>query len=145
MFLVAAVVSGLAAGGCSASNEVIHGFGTTQTWTLSTSPRVAAADGKVSVLAGKDGNQMVDVQVQRLAKASRVFEGTSTYVVWLVPPDSPPTNIGVLPLDSHLKGRLQTKTPYREFDVEVTAEPAPTATQPNAQTRVMSVSVRLPT
>jgi len=145
LFLVAAVAWGLGAGACTASNEVIHGFGTTQTWTLSISSRVPAARGKISVLAGKDGNQTVDLEVQRLAEPAQVFEGTSTYVVWLVPPDSPPTNIGVLPLDMHLKGRLQTKTPYREFDVEVTAEPSPTVTQPSANTKVMGASVRVPT
>jgi hypothetical protein len=144
-FLVAGLVLGLGAGSCATSNELIHGRGTEQTWTLSASPRVPAAAGKVSVLAGKDGNQTIDVRVQRLAEPARVFEGTTTYVVWLFPPDSPPTNIGVLPLNGKLEGSLETKTPFRAFDVEVTAESTPAATRPTASRRVMSASVRLPT
>jgi len=145
MFLVAGLAGGLGVGGCATSNELIHGRGTSQTWSLKTSDRVPAAAGKVSVLPGKDGNQTVDVQVQRLAEPSRVFQGASTYVVWLFPPDSPPTNIGVLPLDGNLKGRLETKTPYKTFDLEVTAEASPAATRPTVKNRVMTASVRLPT
>ncbi len=143
--MVAGMVLGLGVGGCATSNELIHGHGTAQTWTLKTSGRVPAAVGKVSVIPGKNGNQTVDLQVQRLAEPSRVFQGTSTYVVWLFPPDSPPTNIGVLPLDSHLKGRLQTKTPFKSFDLEVTAEDSPNATRPTPSNRVMAASVRVPT
>jgi hypothetical protein len=139
------MVLGLGLGACTASNELIHGRGTAQTWTLETSNRVPAAAGKVSVRPGKDGNQTIDLQVQRLAQPSQVFQGTSTYVVWLFPPDSPPTNIGVLPLDNHLKGHFQTKTPFKTFDVEVTAEDSPAAVQPNIHNRVMIASVRLPT
>lgn len=145
MFLTAGLALALGMGACATSEELVHGRGTTQTWTLETSPRVPAAAGKVSVLAGKDGNQMVDVDVQRLADPSRVFQGTSAYVVWLVPPDSAPMNIGTLPLDSHLEGHLHTKTPFKSFDVEVTAEDSPAATQPNASNKVMTASVRLPT
>jgi hypothetical protein len=145
MILVAGMVWAMGAAGCATSNEIIHGKGTTQTWTLQTNPRVPAAAGKVSVLAGKDGNQTVDIEVQRLAQPARVFQGTAAYVVWLIPPDSPPTNIGTLPLDSNLKARLETKTPFKSFDLEVTAEQTPAALQPDAHRQVMTASVRLPT
>jgi hypothetical protein len=137
---------GVVLGGCATTREMMHGGSTnTQTYTLNTSPKVAAADGKVVVSPGKDGNQTVDINVQRLAQPQKVFEGTSTYVVWLIAPDGAPTNIGVLPLDSDLKGSLETKTPFKTFQVEVTAESTPSATRPTDDNRVMSASVRLPT
>ncbi len=137
-----AIVVGLVMGGCATTREMIGG-GNTQTYTLEISPKVPAATGKVDVSTNKDGNHTVDVKVERLAEPSRVFDGASTYVVWLIAPNSPPTNVGVLPLDSDLKGSLETKTPFRNFQVEVTAEPTPAATRPNTQNRVMSTTVHL--
>lgn len=145
MVLVAGLALGLGAGGCATTNELIHGRETAQTWTMQTSPRVPAASGRLSVQAGKDGNQTVDLQVKRLARPADVFHGTSTYVVWLVPPDGAPTNIGVLPLNNDLKGNLETKTAFRTFDVEVTAEATPAATRPSSNNKVMTASVRMPT
>ncbi|HVT07145.1 MAG TPA: hypothetical protein VHO67_06790 [Polyangia bacterium] len=127
-------------GGCG----LFHESRTQQTWTLNTSPRVPAATGKVSVKPGDDGNQTLKLDVERLAAPPRVFDGANTYVVWLIVPGNAPENIGVLPLDDKLNGHLQTKTPFRTFDVLVTAEPSPTATRPNENNRVMSASVRLP-
>jgi hypothetical protein len=138
------IVLGLSLGGCATTRGLLHEGGAQQTWNLNTSPRVPAATGQVSVQPGNDGNQTVDINVQRLAAPDRVFNGASTYVVWLIAPNSPPTNVGVLPLDQDLKGRLQTKTPFKSFDVEVTAEPTALVTRPSANNRVMSASVRLP-
>lgn len=137
------ILVALVAGGCATTRNAL-GMGSGQTWTLNASPRVPAAAGQVSVSTGKDGNQTVNIKVERLASPSRVFEGANTYVVWLIAPGSPPTNVGVLPLDNDLNGRLETKTPFRSFQVEVTAEPTPAATRPTDTNRVMSASVRLP-
>ncbi len=139
-----AIVVGLFMGGCATTREMFHEGDNSQTYTLNTSPKIPAATGQVNVSTGKDGNHTVDVKVERLAEPARVFEGASSYVVWLIAPNSPPTNVGVLPLDNNLKGSLQTKTPFRNFQVEVTAEPTPAATRPSDQNRVMSTTVHLP-
>ncbi len=139
-----AVVIGLVMGGCATTREMFHGADNSQTYTLNTSPKVPAATGQVDVSTNKDGNHTVDVKVERLAQPARVFEGANTYVVWLIAPNSPPTNVGVLPLGDDLKGSLETKTPFRNFQVEVTAEPTPAATRPSDQNRVMSTTVHLP-
>ena len=133
--MVGGLMAGLALGGCATSGG--------QSWTLKTSARVPAATGQVSVNPGKDGNQRVTIQVARLADPTRVFSGANAYVVWVIPQGSAPENVGVLPLDKDLKGTLQIKTPFRAFDVAVTAEPSPTVKQPNENNRVMSASVRL--
>lgn len=144
-FVTLGILLGLSTAGCATSRDLFHGSGgQEQTWNLSTSPRVPAATGQVSVQTGKDGNQTVDINVQRLAAPERVFQGASTYVVWLIAPNSPPANIGVLPLDQNLKGSLQTKTPFKAFQVEVTAEPTAFVTRPSDNNRVMSAAIKLP-
>jgi len=139
-----AVLVGLVMGGCATTREMMGGGNNGQTYTLNASPKVPAATGKVSVSTEKNGNHTVDINVERLAEPQKVFEGASTYVVWLIAPGSAPTNIGVLPLDSDLKGSLETKTPFKTFRVEVTAETTASATQPTDTNRVMTASVRLP-
>lgn len=141
--IVGGLWAGLMFGGCATSRGLLGG-GSQQTWTLNMSPRVPAATGQVSVKPDKDGNQTLKVDVERLAAPTRVFDGANAYVVWLIAPGSAPQNLGVLPLDNDLNGHLQTKTPFRTFDLVVTAEPSPTATRPNENNRVMSASVRLP-
>jgi hypothetical protein len=139
-----AVLIGLVLGGCASTREMLGGGNNGQTYTLTTTPKVPAASGQVSVSTEKDGNHTVDIKVQHMAEPEKVFEGTSTYVVWLIAPGSAPTNIGVLPVDKDLKGNLETKTPFKNFRVEVTAEASPAATQPTDGNRVMSASIRLP-
>lgn len=139
-----AVLIGLVLGGCATTREMLGGGNNGQTYTLNTTPKVPAAAGQVSVSTEKDGNHTVDIKVEHMAEPQKVFEGTNTYVVWLIAPGSPPTNIGVLPVDKDLKGSLETKTPFKTFRVEVTAESSPSATQPTDDNRVMSASIRLP-
>lgn len=141
-FITLGILLGLTVGGCATSRDLFHGG--QQTWTLNTSPRVPAASGQVSVQPGDDGNQTVDINVQRLAEPSRVFQGANTYVVWLIAPNSPPVNIGVLPVGQDLKGSLETKTPFKAFQLEVTAEPTASVTRPDDNNRVMTAAVRLP-
>jgi len=138
------ILVGLVLGGCATTREMMGGANNGQTYTLNASPKVPAAAGHVSVSTEKDGNHTVAIDVEHMAEPQKVFEGASTYVVWLIAPGSAPTNIGVLPVDKDLKGSLQTKTPFKTFDVEVTAEASPAATQPTDDNRVMSASVRLP-
>ena len=111
---------------------------------MGTSPTVPAAEGKVQVAsAEKDGNHDVKLQVDHLAPANRVSTGASTYVVWLRPQNGAPQNVGVLQPDQDLKASLETKTPFRAFQIMVTPEPNPGATSPTAFP-VMSARVAAP-
>lgn len=126
---------------CSTTRALVGGGG--QTWSLAPSPRVPAADGFVRVVPGKDGNQAINIEVHHLAHPAKVFPGAMHYVVWLIPQgDAAAQNLGVLPLGEDLTARLTTKTPYRSFDIVVTAEPATNATQPS-ENRVLTASIRL--
>lgn len=142
--LVATVAVAAVVGGCSTTRALVGSGKTGQSWTLSASPKVPAADGKVRVAQGDDGNQTVDVEVHHLAAPSKVFPEAAHYVVWLKPEKGPAQNLGVLPIGEDLSGHLTTKTPHKSFDVIVTEETDMTATQPSGNL-VLSASIRMAT
>jgi hypothetical protein len=116
-----------------------------ETWTLSVSPKVPAAEGHVKVAAGKDGNQTVEIEAEHLAPPDKAFAGATVYVAWLVPPGgAPPQNLGVLSVGEDLKAKLTAITPFKMFDILVTAEPQPTANAPSGD-RVFSASIHVAT
>jgi hypothetical protein len=127
-------------GACSTSTGA---FGRNeQTWTLNGSDKAPAAQGKVEVAAkSKNGNRQIKVEVEHLAKPDQVFQGTTTYVVWLKPEGGRPQNVGQLKLGDNLKADLETKTPYKVFDVLITAEASPQTMLPNRANEVFNTRV----
>ena len=130
-----ALTSVLALGGCAHE----------QTWTMNTTEMIPSAVGKVKVASEKDGNTKVKVEVAHLAQPSAVFDQASTYVVWLRPAESGTAqNVGVLSINKDLKGSLETKTAFKDFQVLVTAERDANVTAPSGRA-VMNTSVVVPT
>jgi hypothetical protein len=128
----------------------LAGCGTTlfrdqsSTWSLAGAEKVPAARGQVKVTQGEQGNNRVTISVEHLARPGDAFPGTSSYVVWLIPSGDPqPQNVGALVVGTDLKGELTTKTPFRSFDIVVTAENQPNVTEPSGN-RAMTASVQLP-
>ncbi len=112
----------LALGACGALGLGTQGEGK-QMLALSAGEQAPAARGRVTVEAGKDGQQTVKVEVEHMAPVGRAVPGALTYVVWLKPRgDGHPVNLGELVVNENAKGKLTAKTPYRDFDVFVTAE-----------------------
>jgi hypothetical protein len=141
--LSGALAGALALGGCMTHTGAM-GRGE-QTWTLNGSQKTPAAQGKVEVAAkSKDGTRQIEVEVKHLARPSAVFDGTTTYVVWVKPEGGRPENVGALALDKDLKGDLKTKTPYKVFDVMVTAEMSPGTTLPSLNNEVFSTRIYVP-
>ena len=142
IWMAMAVAGLLAFAGCShfESNKV-------QTWTLSASPNVPAAEGRVQVQPGKgpDHNQALYVSVDHMAPADKAFPGMTSYVVWVIPQGGqPPQNLGVLNVGENLKGELKGSTPYKTFDVLVTAEDSGKVTHPS-DNRIFNTSIQVPT
>ena len=127
-----ALVGALALGGC----------GHEQTWTMDTTNAVPAAGGQVKVKNEKDGNTRVKVEVAHLAQPESAFNAT-TYVVWLKPQMGSAQNVGVLSVGKDLKGSLETKTAFKNFQVIVTAEDFPNVTLPRGP-EVMNTRVVMP-
>jgi len=141
IWMAMAVAGVLAFAGCShfESNKV-------QTWTMSSSPNVPAADGKVQVRPGKgpDNNQAIEVTVDHMAPVDKAFPGMTQYVVWVIPQGGqPPQNLGNLNVGENLKGELKGSTPYKTFDILITAEAQEHPAEPSGN-RVMSASVVTP-
>ena len=100
-----------------------------------------AAQGTVNISAEKDGNRSIEVRVEHLSPPERAAPGARSYVVWLVPrAGGVPQNMGALMLQDDLGGVLKTTTPYREFEILVTAEENPGATKPSTR-NVMRATV----
>ncbi len=135
------LVGALALGGGCSSMDRAMGM---QTWTLNTSDSVQAATGKVLVGTEKGGNTKVKVEVQHLAPPATVDDDSKAYVVWLMPSGGLPQNVGVLKVGKDLKGELETRTPFKQFQVIVTAEPVPNVRTPSGPP-VMNADVTVPT
>ena len=132
------LVGALALGGCGHM-----GRSSEQTWTMNTAESVPAAIGKVKVAEEKDGNTKVKVEVEHLAQAADVKGTASTYVVWLKPDSGTAQNVGALIVDKDRKGKLETKTAFKDFQVFVTAEADAHVTSPS-QTTVMATKIVVP-
>jgi hypothetical protein len=120
-----ALIGALAFGGCGTMRGE-------QTWTMSTTERIPSAVGKVKVKNEKDGNTRVKVEVAHLAQPESVFDA-STYVVWLKPDTGEAQNVGVLNVSKDLKGELETRTAFKDFQVIVTAERDANVTTPSGK------------
>jgi hypothetical protein len=138
MGIAGALMGALAFGGCGTMRT------SEQTWTMNTTDVIPAAVGKVKVAKEKDGNTKVKVEVSHLAQPDTVFNDASTYVVWLKPEAGTAQNVGVLSLDKDLKGQLETKTAFKDFQVIVTAERDSNVTSPSQQS-VMNTQIVVPT
>ncbi len=119
-----------------------HGAAT----AMQASPRIPAAEGSVSVKDGDNGSTKLAVKVKHLAPAEKVATGAATYVVWLRPiaadtSSEPAQNVGALAVGKDLEGKLDAVTPYRQFDVFVTAEPEPGSTAPTGE-QLLTTSIR---
>jgi hypothetical protein len=119
-----------------AFDAVIAGCGTTQldnrqTWTMSTSPKLREAQGKMTVLQAEDGSHVVYLAFDDLPPAPQAFVGTKIYMIWLLPKGGNPQSIGIIDVDDELKARLTIKTPYEDFDVVVSAELESNPTRPS--------------
>jgi hypothetical protein len=81
-----------------------------------------AAQGTVIARMGSNNNIDVDLKVQSLASPSSLTPPANVYVVWIQPPDHNPQNHGQLSVSQNQNGELHTGTPYKRFQVFVTAE-----------------------
>ena len=91
--------------------------------TMSVSPDIPAAEGKVKFGNGDNGNTTIYLSVKYLADPQKLQPPASTYVAWVSESKgSPAQNIGALKVDNHHKGTLKTLTPLRAFQLFVTAE-----------------------
>jgi len=91
---------------------------------------VPGATGKVTYEHDRNGNIKVAIETKNLAAPDQLTPAKNAYVVWIEPRDKQPEKEGVLRVNNDLQGSFRTTTPYKAFDVVITAEDSPTVTQP---------------
>jgi hypothetical protein len=94
-------------------------------------PVVPSAVGIINLDRDHNGNTMVKVKVHHLARPSSLPSPKSVYVVWLQASDREPDVAGELRVDKDLNGEFDTRTPYKNFDVFITAEDTPHPERPS--------------
>lgn len=91
---------------------------------------VPAATGKLSYEHDRNGNIKIAIQTKNLAAPDQLTPAKNAYVVWIEPRDKQPERAGVLMINNKLQGSFRTTTPYKTFDVVITAEDSPTVSEP---------------
>jgi len=81
-----------------------------------------AAEGKVVTENDRNGNTKVEVTVKHMATPQSLTPARQVYLVWVQPRGKDPELLGALRVNEDLEGSLKATTPYKDFDVMVTAE-----------------------
>lgn len=108
----------------------LNPFAQSKDFPLTASPSVPGAKGKVDIDKDQNGNRKVKLEVQHLAKPNTLTPAQTGYVVWIQARGKDAENKGQLRVNGNLDGKLETTTPYEEFDIFVTGEENPSATAP---------------
>jgi len=81
-----------------------------------------AAEGKVLTDNDRNGNTGVEVHVKHMATPQSLTPARQTYLVWVQPRGKEPELLGALRVNEDLEGSLKAATPYKAFDIFITAE-----------------------
>ncbi|HXB22028.1 MAG TPA: hypothetical protein VNV88_11635 [Candidatus Solibacter sp.] len=81
-----------------------------------------AAMGKVITSNDRNGNTEMEVQVKHMAAPQSLTPAKTTYLVWVQPRGKGPELLGALRVNEDLEGSLKATTPYKDFDLFITAE-----------------------
>lgn len=91
-----------------------------------------AAQGKVITGNDRNGNTEIDVQVKHMATPQSLTPARQAYLVWVQPHGQPAQLLGTLRVNEDLEGSLKASTPYKDFDIFVTAEDQPKPDTPSS-------------
>lgn len=90
-----------------------------------------AAEGKVITDNDRNGNTGVEVQVKHMASPDALTPPKTAYVVWIQARGKDPEILGLLRVNADLEGSLKATTPYKDFDIFITAETNPKPDMPS--------------
>jgi len=90
-----------------------------------------AAMGKVTTDNDRNGNTGVEIEVKHMAAPQSLTPAKTAYVVWVQPRGKDPELLGLLRVNSDLEGSLKATTPYKDFDIFITAEDNPKPESPS--------------
>jgi hypothetical protein len=104
--------------------------------SMDTTAAQPAAQGRAELSKDDNGNTVVTLKAKHLARPENLSPAKQVYVVWIQPRGEQPMNQGVIKPGDNLEAEFKSRTPYKNFDIFVTAEDSPTATSPTG-TEVM--------
>lgn len=104
---------------------------------------VPGARGEVEVGKDKNGNTKLKMTVQHLASPSNLTPPATGYVIWLRERNGEASNQGQLKMNKNLQATFETITPFKSFDVFVTAEQDASAKAPSGA-QVLTATVQEP-
>jgi hypothetical protein len=91
-----------------------------------------AAEGKVVTGADANGNTAIEIHVKHLAGADKLTPPRQVYLVWVQARGKDPELLGVIRVNDKLEGSLKSSTPYKTFDILVSAEDSAQAITPSS-------------
>ena len=98
---------------------------------LTSSSFAPAARGETEVSKDKkNGNTKVTIKVEHLSPPENLSPARNGYLVWFQQRGGNPESQGRLRVDKNLKGSFETTTPWKSFDVWITAETDTSVTLP---------------
>jgi hypothetical protein len=88
------------------------------------SGKVPGAKGEVTVSSTAMNTNSIEIEIKNLVRPQRLNRGAQNYVVWesFTGAETKPQSVGALNLDKKFTGRLKTATPFRSFNLFITAE-----------------------
>ena len=91
-----------------------------------------AAVAVVHANSDRNGNVQIEMEAKHLAPPDRLTPAHSVYVVWIQAPGKSPEELGVLRVNSEdMAASFKGETPYKSFDIFVTAEDNPKPETPS--------------
>jgi hypothetical protein len=93
-------------------------------YRMTNNPQDPAAVGKVKIEKDRNGNSGISMHVYHLAQPDTLTPPKTIYVVWVQQKGDAkgPDNMGKLTLNGDLAGAFHSVTPYKSFDLFITAE-----------------------
>jgi hypothetical protein len=91
-----------------------------------------AADAQLTHEKDDNGNVKIKIHTYHLAKPDSLTPARDAYVVWIEPNGQPPQNMGTIKVNDNLESEFQTRTPFKQFKVYITAEDGPKVTTPSS-------------
>jgi len=81
-----------------------------------------AAEGKVITDNDRNSNTKIEINVKHMATPQSLTPARQAYLVWVQPRGKDAELLGVLRVNGDLEGSLKATTPYKDFEVLITAE-----------------------
>ena len=91
-------------------------------YPMTAASMVPGARAEVVINRDKNGNTRLKMTVQHLANVESLTPRAGAYVIWFRERDANAENRGELKMDKNLKATFETVTPFKSFEVFVTAE-----------------------